>query len=137
MEQNEVLARFELAKRRVKLGRDRIDRQRRVIATLFATGADTAEAENRVHLYERLQDKYLADMERLSNSLESVPNESMRVLKLERAARTYRPNARTLTTTALAQFLCKVTAARSRRAGRYNGKTHDHQRIAIDDAASV
>jgi|SRR5262245_4176708 len=104
MEQNEVLARFEVAKRRVKLGRDRIDRQRRAIATLFATGADTAEAENRLHLYERLQDKYLVDIERLLNSLESVPNEFVRDLKLEKAARTYRPNARTLTITPLARI---------------------------------
>ena len=65
-----LLARLETAKRRAKLGQDQIDRQNKLIATLFATGSDLEEAENRLHVYQRLQRNYVADIQRIADALE-------------------------------------------------------------------
>ncbi len=64
------MARLEAAKRRAKLGQDQIDCQSRLIATLFATGSEIEEAENRLRVYQKLQKKYAADVERIADVLE-------------------------------------------------------------------
>jgi hypothetical protein len=66
-----LIARLASAKRRVKLGQDQIDRQRMVVATLFAAGSETTEAENRLRVYEKLHRRYLVDMERILIALDS------------------------------------------------------------------
>jgi hypothetical protein len=73
MEHTALLARLEAAKRRARLGQDQIDQQRIVVARLFSTGSDTTEAENRLHVYEKLHDRYLADIERILDALETMP----------------------------------------------------------------
>ncbi len=73
MEHNLLLARLAAAKRKAKLGQDQIDRQRLVVATLFATGAEIAEAENRLHVYQKLHDRYLDDVQRALVALDTVP----------------------------------------------------------------
>jgi len=73
MEQNALLARLEVAKRRAKLGQDQIDHQRLVVASLFAAGAETTEAENRLRVYQKLHDRYLGDVERILIALDTVP----------------------------------------------------------------
>src|SRR5947208_16751365 len=88
------IARLEAAKRRAKLGQDQIDRQRIVVATLFATGSETTEAENRLRVLEKLHKKYLADIERILNALETMPRSDFVCLPHSPA---YRPRARTLT----------------------------------------
>jgi hypothetical protein len=67
-----LMARLAAARRRAKLGQDQIDHQRQVIATLFANGSDIDEAENRLRVYEKLHDKYLADIQRILNALDDV-----------------------------------------------------------------
>lgn len=96
MEPNLWIARLEAAKRRAKLGQDQIDRQRIVVATLFATGSETAEAENRLRVLEKLHNNYLADIERILNALETMPRADLLRLRLSPA---YRPNARPLAVT--------------------------------------
>ena len=88
------IARLEAAKRRAKLGQDQIDRQRIVVATLFATGSETTEAENRLRVLEKLHKKYLADIERILNALETMPRADLLRLPHNPA---YRPKARTMT----------------------------------------
>ena len=88
------IARLEAAKRRAKLGQDQIDRQRIVVATLFATGSETTEAENRLRVLEKLHKKYLADIERILNALETMPRADL--LRLPHSP-AYRPKARTMT----------------------------------------
>jgi hypothetical protein len=73
MEYTALIARLEAAKRRAKLGQEQIDRQRMVVATLFASGSETTEAENRLRIYEKLHDGYLADVERILNALKPMP----------------------------------------------------------------
>ena len=75
MEQNSLLGRLEAAKRRAKLGQDQIDRQRMVVATMFADGDEITEAENRLHVYQKLHDRYLFDMERILFALERPPSD--------------------------------------------------------------
>jgi hypothetical protein len=65
-------ARLDAAKRKIKLGQDQIDRQRQVIAALFATGSDIEEAENRLHVYQRLQKIYVAELARIADALEHM-----------------------------------------------------------------
>jgi multidrug resistance efflux pump len=65
-----LIARLDAAKRRVKLGQDQIDRQSRLVATLFATGGELEEAENRLRVYQKLQRHYVADVERIADALE-------------------------------------------------------------------
>jgi hypothetical protein len=65
-----LLARFEVAKRRAKLGQDQIDQQSRLVATLFATGGEIEEAENRLHVYQRLQKKYVGEVQRIADALQ-------------------------------------------------------------------
>jgi hypothetical protein len=72
MEHTLLMARLAAAKRRVKLGQDQIDRQRMVVARLFANGADTTEAENRLRVCEKLHDRYRLDMERILIALKSA-----------------------------------------------------------------
>lgn len=62
--------RLAAAKRRAKLGQDQVDRQAKLVATLFATGADLEEAENRLHVYQKLQKTYDADVQRIAEALE-------------------------------------------------------------------
>jgi hypothetical protein len=69
-ERASLVARLEVAKRRAKLGQDQIDRQQKLIATLFATGSEIEEAENRLHVYQRLQKNYVAYVERIAEALE-------------------------------------------------------------------
>jgi hypothetical protein len=64
------MARLAAAKRRVKLGQDQVDRQSRLVASLFATGSELEEAENRLHVYQRLQRSYIADVQRIADALE-------------------------------------------------------------------
>jgi hypothetical protein len=70
MERTTLMGRLAAAKRRAKLGQDQIDQQRQLIATLFATGSDIEEAENRLHIYQKLQLNYVADVERIEEVLE-------------------------------------------------------------------
>jgi hypothetical protein len=72
LEHTQLIARLDAAKRRVRLAQDQIDRQRMVVATLFASGADTTEAENRLRVCEKLHDRYLADKERILIALNSA-----------------------------------------------------------------
>ncbi len=65
-----LIARLDAARRRVKLGQDQIDHQSRLIATLFAAGGELEEAENRLHVYQKLQRNYVADVERIADALE-------------------------------------------------------------------
>ena len=71
MENPFLQARLESAKRKAKLGQSQIDRQQLVVANLFAEGAQIDEAENRLHIYQRLHDRYVADMERILFALET------------------------------------------------------------------
>ena len=73
MEHSLLSARLEAAKRRAKLGQDQIDRQRLVVATLFATGTETAEAENRLRVFEELHHRYIDDMRRILIALDEAP----------------------------------------------------------------
>jgi hypothetical protein len=73
MEHTLLASQLEAARRRAKLGQDQIDRQRMVVATLFAEGAETAEAENRLRVYERLHGDYLVDVERILIALDTIP----------------------------------------------------------------
>jgi multidrug resistance efflux pump len=73
MEQTQLMARLEAAKRRAKLGQDQIDRQRMVVATLFASGEEITEAENRLRVYEKLHERYLVDVERILIALNTMP----------------------------------------------------------------
>lgn len=70
MERTVLVAQLEAAKRKARLGQDQIDRQQRTVVTLFAAGSETAEAENRLHVLERLHDHYLADISRIQNTLD-------------------------------------------------------------------
>ena len=70
MENAALIERLELAKRRAKLGQEQVDHQRMVIATLFATGSEITEAENRLRVLKRLHGNYRADLDRL---LDGVP----------------------------------------------------------------
>jgi hypothetical protein len=74
MEHTALLARLEAARRKAKLGQDQIDQQRMIIARLFSAGADTTEAENRLRVYEKLHDRYLGDIERILDALETPPD---------------------------------------------------------------
>lgn len=74
MEHGLLSARLETAKRRAKLGQDQIDRQRLVVAALFATGAEIVEAENRLHVYQKLHDRYLDDVRRILIALDETPH---------------------------------------------------------------
>jgi hypothetical protein len=87
MEYTALIARLEAAKRRAKLGQDQIDRQRMVVATLFASGSETTEAENRLRIYEKLHDNYLADVERILNALNPMPQADLVRLPHGRAER--------------------------------------------------
>ena len=62
-----------MAKRRVRLGQDQIDHQHMTIATLFAEGAEIEEAENRLRVYQRLQNNYVGDVRRIMHALEGMP----------------------------------------------------------------
>lgn len=64
------MARLDAARRRAKLGQDQIDRQSRLVATLFASGAELEEAENRLRVYQKLQKYYEADADRIAEILE-------------------------------------------------------------------
>ena len=71
MENTALIGRLEAARRRAKLGQDQIDRQRMVIATLFSARAEATEAENRLRVYEKLHDNYIADIERILRAMAS------------------------------------------------------------------
>jgi hypothetical protein len=73
MERDELIERLEMARRRVKLGQDQIDHQHMAIATLFAEGSEIEEAENRLRVYQRLQNNYVGDMRRILYALEGMP----------------------------------------------------------------
>jgi len=72
-EQTSLYGRLQAAKRRAKLGQAQIDRQRMVVATLFAAGDEITEAENRLHVYQKLHARYVFDIERILFSLERTP----------------------------------------------------------------
>jgi hypothetical protein len=75
MEHTQLMVRLEAAKRRAKLGQDQIDRQRMVVATLFASGEEITEAENRLRVYEKLHERYLFDVERILIALNTIPTD--------------------------------------------------------------
>jgi hypothetical protein len=73
MERAELIERLEIARRRVKLGQDQIDQQHMTIATLFAEGSEITEAENRLRVYQKLQNNYVGDMRRILHGLDDMP----------------------------------------------------------------
>jgi hypothetical protein len=70
MDREYLMARLDAARRRAKLGQDQVDRQSRLIATLFASGGELEEAENRLHVYQKLQKNYEADVAWIADALE-------------------------------------------------------------------
>jgi hypothetical protein len=69
MEYAALTEKLELAKRRAKLGQEQVDHQQMVIATLFASGSEITEAENRLRVLQRLESIYRADLDRLLNGV--------------------------------------------------------------------
>ena len=73
MDRTRLLARLERAKRIARLGQDQIDQQAMMVATLFAEGSEVTEAENRLHVYQKLHDRYVSDINRILNTLDDRP----------------------------------------------------------------
>ena len=73
MERTELTQHLDAAKRKAKLVQDKIDRQRVIVATLFANGSDTTEAENRLIALQKNHDDHLDDANRILNALEKAP----------------------------------------------------------------
>lgn len=70
MDRTHLQARLERAKRIARLGQDQVDQQAMTVATLFAEGAEVTEAENRLHVYQKLHDRYVSDINRILNTLD-------------------------------------------------------------------
>ena len=68
-----MLENLEAAKLNAKASRDHVDRQKRIVAALTASGSDTAEAERILRALEVTQNSYLAEMMRALNALDDMP----------------------------------------------------------------
>lgn len=70
MRQTALRERLAAAQRKAKLGQDLVDRQTMVVATLFAAGEETTEAENRLRVLQKHENDYIADVKRILDALE-------------------------------------------------------------------
>ena len=70
MDRSELMDHLDMARRKAKLVEEMADRQREVIAKLFAEGFDTSEAENRLRALQLNRHRHLADAERFLMALQ-------------------------------------------------------------------
>ena len=89
MGQTALRERLAAAQRKAKLGQDLVDRQTMVVATLFAAGEETTEAENRLRVLQKHENDYLADVKKISDALKrAMPDDPVAAIeKDEREAR--------------------------------------------------
>ncbi len=72
MERTALLKHLEAARRHVLRGEDQIARQKRILADLIASHADTSFAERLLEAFEETHSRHLIDMQRILNDLDGA-----------------------------------------------------------------